>query len=353
MQIIDFHIKFLLVAAAFLLTVIAMTAGGVCAGGPDIQTLTGTGKEAPPRSVPQPLFQAPGDESNDLVLAKKVFIREIRFAGNAGVSTEDLSAASVSFTGREVSFEELQELRQKLTLLYINRGFINSGVIMPDQKVRDGVVLFRVVEGRLTKTNIEGTGRLRDNYIEKRLEPYAGQPLNINDLQRGLQLLQQNPRIRSIHAELGPGLAPGDAALQVRVAEEKPFGLWFEGGNDYSPSIGSYGANLRFSHINVSGNGDTLSGVLGLAGENGLVDGELSYAIPLSARDTMLKFSLRRNETLVLEEPFRDLDIQSKNMTFGITLSHPLYKTAYQEFVLGLTGDYRKSRTFLLQRPFS
>ncbi len=337
------HRIFHLIAAALLLTAAAVTSGDVSAGG----------RPEEPGRPPDVRYQSHGEEAADLVLQRRVLVKEIRFDGNTAVSDEDLAALAGPYTGREVSFEELQELRQKLTLLYINRGYINSGLTIPDQRVRNGVVVFRVVEGRLTGTGIEGTERLRESYIEKRLVPYTARPLNINDLQRGLQLLQQDPRIRSIRAELRPGLAPGDSHLRVMLAEEKPFSLWFEGGNDYSPSIGSYGANLRFSHNNLSGAGDTLSGYIGRAGEGGLVDGEVSYAIPLSAQDTTLRISFRGNETVVVEEPFRNLDIQSRNRTLGITISHPLSRTASREVLLGLTGDYRKSRTFLLQRPFS
>jgi hemolysin activation/secretion protein len=67
----------------------------------------------------------------------------------------------------------------------------------------------------------------------------------------------------------------------------------------------------------------------------------------------MLRFSFRKNETVVVEEPFGNLDIQSRNTMFSLGLSHPFYKTVFREFQLGLTADYRKSSTFLLHRPYA
>jgi len=347
------HTMFLLFAVLFLPPVIPMSAGDACANGQEVQSPPATGGKALQPASPEIPYQAAGDEGKDLVLAERVFIKDIQFDGNTAVSREELSAVSAAYTQREVSFEELQELRQKLTLLYINKGYINSGLVIPDQKVRDGRIVFRVTEGRLTRTEIEGTQRLQKSYILGRLEPYAKAPLNIPELQRGLQLLQQNPRISSIHAELSPDITPGDGVLKVRVAEERPFSLLVEGSNDYSPSIGSYGANVHLSHNNISGRGDILSAVFGLTFETALVEGEVSYSVPLSAKDTLLRLNFRKDDTLVIEEPFRNLDIISRNTTFAVTVSHPFYRTAYHELVVGLTGEYRKSRTFLLQRPYS
>src|SRR4051812_50006101 len=44
----------------------------------------------------------------------------------------DIAARSQGY----LSLDDLEEARQKLTLLYINAGYINSGAILPDQNFR-------------------------------------------------------------------------------------------------------------------------------------------------------------------------------------------------------------------------
>ena len=53
--------------------------------------------------------------------------------------------------GREVSAADLETLRDRLTLAYVQRGYVNSGVVLPDQAIDDGLVTFQAVEGRLSE----------------------------------------------------------------------------------------------------------------------------------------------------------------------------------------------------------
>ena len=56
-----------------------------------------------------------------------------------------------------------------LTLHYVNNGYVNSGAVIPDQTVADGVITFDIIEGELTRIDLEGNKWFRDGYIRKRL----------------------------------------------------------------------------------------------------------------------------------------------------------------------------------------
>ena len=47
----------------------------------------------------------------------------------------------------------------------VERGYITSGALLPDQDVADGVVVFRLVEGAVTQINVTGTSQLNDDYL--------------------------------------------------------------------------------------------------------------------------------------------------------------------------------------------
>src|SRR5687768_2367219 len=80
----------------------------------------------------------------------KLMVREIRFEGNTVISDAELGKSVTKYVGRELTTEQLEEARREATLLYVNRGYINSGAIIPDQDVRDGVLVLRIIEGKLT-----------------------------------------------------------------------------------------------------------------------------------------------------------------------------------------------------------
>src|SRR5882724_10829694 len=88
--------------------------------------------------------------------ATRVFVREFRFEGNTVFSSADLGKVVASYTGRELGFEDLEDARRAVTLHYTQHGYINSGAVLPDQRVADGVVVMRIIEGRLTDVRLSG-----------------------------------------------------------------------------------------------------------------------------------------------------------------------------------------------------
>src|SRR5207302_7666660 len=104
-----------------------------------------------------------------------VFIRAFRFRGNTKFTAAQLAAVLKPYTGRQLTSEDLEDARRALTRAYVDRGYINSGAVLPDQDVADGVILFELVEGRLDQIRLKGNTRLRGYYITSRVRA-ATQP---------------------------------------------------------------------------------------------------------------------------------------------------------------------------------
>ncbi|EIJ43215.1 hemolysin activation/secretion protein [Beggiatoa alba B18LD] len=281
----------------------------------------------------------------------QVFVKKFVFVGNTVFSEETLSKVVEAYQNRKISAEELQEAKNEVTRYYIEKGYINSGAIIPDQPVKEGIITLQVIEGQLSQVVINGNDYTNENYLRQRLENQVGDVLNINELQKKLQLLQQNPLIKRVNAELGPGVRLGEGVLTVNVEENRPytFGLIFN--NHRSPSIGSYRGELEAQHINLTGRGDQFYARYGLT--EGLDDWAMSYKIPLNRYDTSLSVNIERSDSQVIEEPFSQLNVKSEADTYSLTLSHPFYRVANQEFTLGLRLEKRSSQTYLLDQRFS
>ena len=135
----------------------------------------------------------------------------------------ELGRVVEKYRNRELTAEDLEQARQDLTLLYINKGYVNSGAVLPDQDGRNGVITFQLVEGRLTDINLKGNFWFRPWWLRNEMRRGAGQPLNFNKLKEALQLLRQNPTISQINAELKPGGVPGESILDVDIKDTQPF----------------------------------------------------------------------------------------------------------------------------------
>jgi hemolysin activation/secretion protein len=285
-----------------------------------------------------------------------LFLKEVRLEGNQVIASELLQARIAGYQGRVISAEELQEIRHILSEYYREQGYINSGALIPDQEVKDGVVLIKIIEGRLTDIEVSGNEYLRTPYIERRVRSAEETVLNTKDLQERLQILQQNPLIKRFNAQLGPGLRLGEARLDLEIIEERPYQFGLNFNNHRSPSVGAYRAELWGRHRNLSGWGDTLSARYGLT--EGLKDYTLDYSIPLNARDTVLALHAERSDSEVVAEPFNQIDIESQSDTYSIALRHPFYQVYTEDFhykllEAGISLEKRASETWLLGRPFS
>lgn len=281
----------------------------------------------------------------------RVFVRAIRVTGNTVFSDEALGKVTAPYVGREVTDEDLAALRQALTLKYVKAGYINSGAVMPDQKVVDGVIEYRIVEGTLVEVTVTGTERLRPDYVSDRLALGAGPPLNVIALQEQLQILLQGPFVKRINAELAPGDRPGEARLQARVEEGPRGSLAISVDNDLSPALGDARAVLNGQLYSPTGRGDILSGAIEYA--QGYTKLSANYGIPLNARDITLDILAEWTSANVIEDPLSALDIQSQASTLGLRLNYPLFRTTRQQLNLAAGFDLRRSDTELLGSGFA
>jgi len=298
-------------------------------------------------------------ESNQLATATRLFVRGFEFEGNRAVPSAELAKVTQPFTNREINSEELEEARRSVSLYYVNHGYINSGAVIPDQNPTNGIILIRIIEGKLSGIMLRGNKWLRDGYITNRVARWATPPLDLNDLQQGLQLLRQNPNVSQINAELKPGTAPGESLLDLKVADQQPFRLGLQADNERPPSVGAYQVWALASDLNLTGHSDPLDFKYGIANAgqdgpefSGIDNMEGSYALPLTRYDTTLNLHASRLNTSITENQFVDLNITSLTESLGVSLRQPVYQTANQEVALSVGFDWRKNRTWLLDEPF-
>jgi hemolysin activation/secretion protein len=303
--------------------------------------------EAPPLEVPKPPL-----EPKALPYAIRVFIREFRITGNTAIPTEELKKVAGPFENRHVTNNELEELRKRLTLLYINKGYINSGAIIPDQKVVDDTIELRIIEGKLGRIEIEGTKRFKPKYFTSRLELGAGPPLNVRNLESELQLLLQDPLVEQIQAQLGPGDEPGEAVLKAKVREARPwdFGLVLD--NKIPPSLGEARLLVQGALRNLARRGDVLQ--MELEGAEG-IDGNLKfrYRLPLTPKDLALNLYYENGDAKVIEEPFDELDIETELETIGIQIGQPIIRRPNNQLTLVSLLERRETQTSVSGDPFS
>ncbi|AUB42191.1 Hemolysin activation/secretion protein [Nostoc flagelliforme CCNUN1] len=289
----------------------------------------------PSAPTPTPDEPLPGNSSQTIV------VERFEVIGSTVFSPEELALATAEFTKRPISLSEVYQARSKITDLYVKNGYITSGAYIPPQKIQSGVLKIQVVEGKLEDIQVTGTRRLNQNYIRSRLAIATSPPLNRQRLLEALQLLQLNPLIQNVTAELSAGSGTGTSLLEVKVSEAKTFSSQIVLDNGRSPSVGSFRRGLRLNEANLLGLGDNLS--LGYTNTDGSNSLDTSYTLPLNPKNGTLTFNYGTTSSNVIERPFNVLDIQSASRYYELTFRQPIVQTPTQEFALGLTASRRES----------
>ncbi|MBE9129316.1 ShlB/FhaC/HecB family hemolysin secretion/activation protein, partial [Coleofasciculus sp. LEGE 07081] len=276
-----------------------------------------------------------------------ITVEGFEFTGNTVFSDEELAAVTEPFTNRPITFAELLNARTAVTQLYTENGYVTSGAFIPPQTLTDGTISIEIIEGGLEEIQVNGSRRLKPGYVRSRLAIATQKPLNVPRLLEALRLLQLDPLIENVSAELSTGSGPGTSLLIVEVAEANPWSSQIFANNGRSPSVGSFRRGVSLTHANVLGWGDGLT--LGYTNTAGSNEVDATYIVPINPRNGTFGFSYSHTSNEIIEEPFNFLDIQSSSNSFDLTLRQPLMQTPTQEFALGLTGSWRSTKTVFLE----
>ena len=282
-------------------------------------------------------------------------VEEFELEGNTVLPTAEVMAILDEYRDRQISFADLLEIETRLTKLYTDKGYVNSGVVVPIQNIETGVLTLQAVEGRVETINVEVDGRLAESYVRSRLARGTGQPLNIAQLQSALQLLQLNPLIENLNAELSVGGSRDRWNLNVAVNQGDEFEPVLFTNNSRTPSVGSFQRGVELNHNNFTGYGDSLSFVY--KNTDGSNDFDTSYSVPINSLDGTVGVRYRNVDSDIIEGNFETADIESKTDELEFTYRQPILLKAdgesTQELALGLEFSRQTNEVTLLNDPFA
>jgi len=302
------------------------------------------------RAQPAPLATGAADTADPTPLPASFTLRQVRFEGATRFTGAELQALAAPFLNRPLRPLDLEDLRQRVTRAYVERGHVNSGAVIAPGALQGEVLTLRVVEGRLARLQQRGLQGLAPQYLESRLRR-EGEVLDVAVLQERFQLQLADPLFTRLNARLLPDDAPGEAVLDVEATRAPPWQLALFTHNHVAPAVGSVQLGLEGTWRNLLGWGDALA--LTLAGGEASTQVDGTWLVPLLASRTTLSLRWARGASSVVEEPVAVLDLASRVVTREATLTHPLIDEPRQRVALGLVHAARRNRTTLADFPIA
>ena len=314
----------------------------------------------PNRTLPpiEDLLESPANIPDSLPSGDEEPIFEVKqfeIQGNTAFEDEEIQELLVDYTNTTLSFADLLQLETIITKLYTNNGYINSGAVIPAQNVTNGVIIIQVIEGGIQTEDIEVkvNGRLSEGYVLARLKRGTKTPLNIEELQEALQLLQLDPLIENLNAELSVGSSRDRWKLKVEVNQANAFRPVIFANNSRTPSVGSFQRGVEINHNNLVGIGDRAS--LIYKNTDGSNDFDGNYTIPFNSLNGTIGIGYRYITSDIVESPFDNADIESETDKYEISIRQPILVNATpdstQEIALGIELSRQANRTTVGDDP--
>ncbi|MCF8178221.1 MAG: BamA/TamA family outer membrane protein [Sulfuritalea sp.] len=205
----------------------------------------------------------------------KLDIVKFRVTGLTVVAADEMTDVVAPFVGKGKRFQDLLDAAAAIKRYLAGQGFFLADVIIPEQKIADGIVELQVLEGRLGKIVLEVdpdvtiSRRLLDSYLSTLQE---GGLIRTADVERALFQFHD---LRGIVARssFAPGKKPGTADLTIKVSRGKRF----DANIDFDANGSIYTGQHRVT-AGVDGNSLLGLGELINVRATNAIDGNLRFA---------------------------------------------------------------------------
>ncbi|MFB4205149.1 ShlB/FhaC/HecB family hemolysin secretion/activation protein [Arhodomonas sp. KWT2] len=261
--------------------------------------------------------QQPGDEGPVLDVpemrsgklpetGERFTLKGVRFTESTVIPEERLRAIASDYVGREVGFDDLNEMVARINRIYDERGQLTARAMIPPQRLDDGILRVTIVEGRLGSLRIEGNTYTHEDYIRSVIPVAPGEFVDVPALRQRLQTLNRLSGLRySAGLEAGEGF--GESNVRVDVREPQRWRAQVFANTNGSDSTGQYQAGTFLVVNGPRGVSDRLV-VYGIGAE-GLASGYLGYEMPVTDSGGRLNVSATYTRTKIVGGGFEQLDI--------------------------------------------
>lgn len=282
----------------------------------------------PAAPVPAPVLPAPAAAPADGGL--RVTVSAFAFEGNTRLSEARLQAVVARFTGRPLSFAELQGVAAVVAEAYREAGWVVRVALPPQELADGGVVKLLVVEARFGDVRLQREKPEQPLPVaEDRLRAMAraaqapGAPLSSRAVDRAILLIDDLPGIAAGGA-LATGAGEGQTDLVLRVAPEPRWNGDLRVDNTGSRSTGAERLSANIAWASPTGAGDLAS--VNLLHTRGSDFARLAYRRPVGYGGWAVGVNGSAMQYELVGADFAIFRSAGSATTLGLEASYPLLR---------------------------
>jgi hemolysin activation/secretion protein len=183
----------------------------------------------------------------------------VKFDGAVAVPEASLRPAWTDLQGKPVSLADLRAVGHRAEAIYAKAGFPFVAVVLRVQEVKDGIVNYDVVEGRISDLTVLGSNIAARRQATAALQPLVNRaPLSLGDVESAYQLAKQVPGL-SMSGTLRRGSEPGGMDLVIDAQRPSGFRFYVNVNNLYANPVGPWGVLLGVDYYGSTEYGNQAS----------------------------------------------------------------------------------------------
>lgn len=285
-------------------------------------------------------MQQPLDEST----AKVVFTLARVDVDPSEVLTEgEIQKVIEPYIGKTVSLSDLYAITSAINNLYTDKGYMVCKAYLPPQRIHEGVVQIRLLEGKTGLVTVKGLKRTREGYVTSRIPLKPEKVANTGVLNKQLQRFNATNDVQ-LRVVVHAGEKPGTTDYEIVAYEPKQnqsVTLYLDN-NGYETS-GRFRQGIFYNMRSLTGIRDSLR--LNYIRSRGTNVYSAGYSVPISKMGTRLDLDYSGNTTKIVKGPLKDENIKGRSHVLGLTLRHPIRVDSNHRDEVGLQYLNQKSVT--------
>ena len=272
--------------------------------------------------------------------SKTVFIKDFTFAGNSAISNEELKQSLKAYAGKELSFNQIQEVLAVVTKVYRDKGYFVARAYLGKQDLvkNDNTLFISIIEGKYGKIKLNNNSLVNDNSLQAILNNAKSNGIiNVKDIERALLLINDINGVEVSNSVVEAGKEVGSSNLNIDTTSTKRVDGYIVADN-YGSRYTGYNRVQGLININSPFNiGDKIS-ISGLVSNGAdLKNGKIAYELPLNSYGLKSDFAYTRTNYNLVEE-YKSLDAKGNSSIYEAGLSYPLIRSTNEN--LYLKGKY-------------
>lgn len=157
------------------------------------------------------------------------------------------------YLGQKIGWQGINLIIKTLTAAFVDRGYVTTRVLIPQQDISSGVLTLTLVPGIIKDIKIADP-KMRADW-QSAFPARPGDILNLRDLEQGLEQMKRVPS-QDAEMQLVPGDKPGESIVQISVKQTKPWKIVLSLDDSGSDATGKLQASETFSWDNLFGIND-------------------------------------------------------------------------------------------------